>query len=230
MRTTAPDSHGASSRLPATRSFSIDERISAGRPSRNASLLRRRSRRRARTPRARPTRPRLRAAPPRTSRAGPGRCGRRRRAARDAPCSPTSRTGSRTSPTARAGCPARRSTSMPACAHASQNALAAAASPPANAPTTSRAIVPVCAMTPGVADRRRDVRDAAQHVRRARARAPSDVGRVDAVLERNDDAAARDAAARAARPRPRRPTASRTACTTSHGAMRRDVVGERRRA
>ena len=35
---TRPQSHGASSRLPATRSFSIDERISAGSPSRDAHL------------------------------------------------------------------------------------------------------------------------------------------------------------------------------------------------
>jgi hypothetical protein len=42
-----------------------------------------------------------------------------------------------------------------------------------------------------LADRGRDVRDAAQHMRRSN-HPSDDVGRVDPVLERNDDSAARD--------------------------------------
>ena len=59
MRATAPHSHGASRRLPASRSCSIDARISAGRVSSEGAAASRRNRPAALTPRARARRPGL---------------------------------------------------------------------------------------------------------------------------------------------------------------------------
>ena len=97
---------------------------------------------------ARPPTPR--ASPPRTSRAGRGR-----RACTPIGCRATRRAArhrgqeARTSPTARGGCRSTSSTSMPAARQASANASARRPLRRQNAPTRSRAIVPVCAMTPG---------------------------------------------------------------------------------
>ena len=84
------------------------------------------------------------------------------------------------------------SASMPAPLHASSNASAAARWAGATAPKRSRAIVPVCAMTPGSADRRRDVGDAARSLRSAPTTRADALDALDAVLERDHDAARRE--------------------------------------
>ena len=84
---------------------------------------------------------------------------------------------------------------MPAPLQAASSASAAGCCAGSTGPKRSRAIVPVCAMTPGSRDRRRDVRDAAHHALGADDRAdPLDA--LDAVLERDRRRRLRDERAR----------------------------------
>ena len=80
------------------------------------------------------------------------------------------------------------------------------------------------------ADRRRDVRDAAQHLVVARGRALQDRRAVDAVLERDRRRRRRRAAARAPAPSARRPRASRRTSPRRPGRPARIALdGTRRR-
>ena len=96
------------------------------------------------------------------------------------------------------------------------------------APKRSRAIVPVCAITPGSRDRRRDVRDAAHHALGADDRAPMRSMLSTPFWNGIDDAAA---AQRAARPAAAALSVSQSLTansTTSTRRERRRVVGDRR--
>ena len=206
IRATAPESHGASSRLPATRSFSIDERISAGSAVGEAHLLRdevvgERDAARARhasTPRA---------SPPRT-------CARRSGSPRTTPigCRATLVSPDIAARNTNFSHSARRmsatsSASMPAPSHAARNASAAgccAGSTGAEAQARHRA---------GVRDDARLARSSPRCTRRRPSRCSAPTHRadaldaLDAVLERDDDTAAREQRPHRCRPRSRCPRA-----------------------
>ena len=184
MRATAPHSHGASSRLPATRSFSIDDLISAGRPSANVICCATKSSASA-TPCARPTAHASRiAASSVRAQVGVG-AQHADRLPRDARQAGERRQEARTSPTARGGCRRRARRRCPRRLQAASSASAAGCCAGSTGPKRSRAIVPVCAMTPGLArSSRRCTRRRPSRARRRRSRRSRSM-LLDAVLERD---------------------------------------------
>ena len=200
---TRPHSHGASSRWPATRSFSIDARISAGSASSARSCRATKS-----SGSSTPFAARRRSSRASTLRTSPQlRIGadRRRAAGGRGTSAPTARSGTRTSPIARGGCPARARRRRPRQRTRRRTPARVAASrrvERADAQPRHRADVRDDARR---ADRRRDVGDAAEHVVRADG-ARQDV---DGCRCRSGTESRRRPARRAARSASRR-------CSTSH--------------
>ena len=183
MRATAPHSHGASSRPPASRSCSSEARMSACRPSANARRLVdevvRRARRRAARPGCQVSRIACSNSQRRSGSARTTPSGARATAvALDSPTRKTNfsqfaRTMSSGDLGVDAGAPGRR-----------QERLRAARCAGISGPNCMRAIWPVCSITPGRLDARGDVGRAAHHRRFGQHFAQA-LDRLDAVLERD---------------------------------------------